>query len=304
MLGKVQRHAGRGDDVGVRAEPVDLRLHQRRAGACAGPGDRRSHRAVHQDRVPAVDRDAGHRERPGLDRQRVARRGVRVLLLDPGDHVVGVVLQHVDDRELPQRGDVQRFGERALLGRAVAEEAQHHLPLLADLRRVRGAGRLRDALPDNARRAQEPALGVGQVHRAAVAAAQAGGPPVDLGHHRVRIAAEDQGIAVTPVGGHHLVTGARGSAQRRQRPDDRRLCPVGQVGVTADHARVLGERRLDPLLERPDPQHLPVHPDQAVGVRLGNRVIHRMLSSRVKIVSSSSTPRTCRCGRREAGRSS
>jgi hypothetical protein len=304
VLGKVQRHAGRGNDVAVRAEPVDLRLHQCRAVARAGTGDRRSHRAVHENRVPAVDRDAGHRERPGLDRQRFARRGVRVLLLHPGDHVVGVVLQHVDDRELPQRGDVQCFGEGALLGRAIAEEAQHHLLLLADLRRVGGAGRLRDALPDNARCAQEPAFGVGQVHRAAVPTAQAGGPPVDLGHHRVRIAAEDQGIAVTPVGGQDLVTGTRGSTQRGQRPDDRRLRPVSQVGVAADHARVLGERRLDPFLELPDPQHLPVHPDQAVGVRLRNHVIHRILSSRVKITSSSSTPRTCRCGRREAGRPS
>jgi hypothetical protein len=255
VLGKVQRHAGRGDDVAVRAQPVHLRLHQRGTGSGAGPGDRRSHRLVDRHRVPAVDRDPRHRERPGLDRQRFARRGVRVLLLDAGDHVVGIVLQHVDDRQFPQRGHVQRFGKRALLGRAVAEEAQHHLPLPADLRRVRGAGRLRDALPDDPGRTEEPALGIGQVHRAAVTAAQPGGPPVDLGHHGVRIAAEDQGIAVTSVGGHHLVT----RMERGQRPDDRRLRPVGQVGVAADHARVLGERRLDPLLELPDPQHLPVH---------------------------------------------
>ncbi len=300
MLGEVQRHAGRGDDVAVRAQPVDLRLHQRRATARASQGNRRRHRAVHGHRVPAVHRHPGHRERPGLDRQRFTRRGVRVLLFHAGDHVVGVVLQHVDDRQLPQRGHVERLGERALLGRAVAEEAQHHLPLAADLRRVRDAGGLRDALPDDAGRAQEPAPGVGQVHRAAVTSAQAGGPPVDLGHHRVRIAAEDQGIPMTPVGGHHLVSGTQGG----QRPDDRGLRPVGQVGVAADHARVLGECRLDPLLELPDPQHLPVHPGQAAGVRLRNRVIHRMLSSRVRITSSSSTPRTCRCGRREAGRPS
>ena len=298
VLGKVQRHAGRGDDVAVRAQPVDLRLHQRGTGSRAGPGDRRPHRLVDRHRVPAVDRDPGHRERPGLDRQRLARRGVRVLLLHAGDHVVGVVLQHVDDRQLPQRGHVQRFGERALLGRAVAEEAQHHLPLPADLRRVRGAGRLRDALPDDPGRAQEPALGIGQVHRATVTAAQPGGPPVDLGHHRVRIAAEDHGIAMAPVGGHHLITWA----ERGQRPDDRGLGAVGQVGVPADHARMLGERGLDPFLELPDPQHLPVHPGQALGIQLRYRVIHRLPSSRVKITSSSSTPRTCRCGRREAGR--
>jgi len=298
VLGKVQRHAGRGDDVAVRAQPVELRLHQRRTGSRAGPGHRRAHRRVDRHRVPAVDRDPRHRERLGLDRQRFARRGVRVLLLHAGDHVVGVVLQHVDDRQLPQRGQVQRLGERALLGRAVAEEAQHHLSLPADLRRVRGPGGLRDALPDDPGRAQEPALGIGQVHRAAVAAAQPGGPPVDLGHHRVRIAAQDQGVAMAPVGGHHLVT----RAQRGQRPDDRRLRAVGQVSVAADHVRVLGERRLDPFLELPDPQHLPVHPGQALGVQLRYRVIHRMLSSRVKITSSSSTPRTCRCGRRAAGR--
>jgi hypothetical protein len=293
MLGEMQRHAGRGDDVAVRAQPVDLRFHQR--GALAGPGarDRIGHRAVDENRVAAVDGDARHRERPGLDRQRLAGRRVGVLLFDARDHVVAVVLQHVDDRQLPQRGDVQRFGERALLGRAVAEEAQHHLAVAADLRRVRGAGRLGDALPDDSGRAEEPPFRVGQVHGPAVAAAQPGGPPVDLGHHRLRVAAERQRIAVAPVGGHHLVAGA----QRRQRADDRRLRTVGQVGVAPDDARVLGERRLHPLLEFPDPQHLPVHPGQPLTIRLS----HVTASS---IASSSSTPRTATCGRREAGRPS
>ena len=156
--------------------------------------------------------------------------------------------------------------ERALLGGAVAEEAQDDLVLLAQLRGPRGAGGLGDALADDPRRAQEAALGIGQVHRAAVAAAQPVPAAVDLGHDRLRVGAEHDRVAVAAVGGHQLVVGL----ERRQRADDRGLGAVGQVRVAADHAGVLLERPLDALLELPDPQHLGEHPDQPVVVELGH----------------------------------
>ena len=66
------------------------------------------------------------------------------------------------------------------------------------------------------------------------------------------------------VGREELVVGA----ERGDRPDDRRLGAVGEMRVTADHAGMLQEGALDPLLELPDPQHLVVHPDEPVAVEL------------------------------------
>src|SRR5205814_2013927 len=155
------------------------------------------------------------------------------------------------------RGEVERLVERTLLRGAVAEEAQDDLALLSDLRREGDACRLGDALTDDSGRAEEPAARVEEVHRAAVAAAQTVLAAVDLGHDRLRVRPERDRIAVTAVGRHQLVAGL----YRGERADDRCLGPVGQVGVTPDHAWVLLERALDPLLELADPQHLRVDPD-------------------------------------------
>ena len=192
-------------------------------------------------------------------------RAVRVLLLGARVDVVAVVLHHEHDRELPQRGDVQRLEERALLRRAVAEEAEHHLALAADLRAPRRrrsrAGCRRPTMPDVPRKPFETSV---EVHRAADALADPVLAAVDLRHHRLRVGAARDRVAVAAVGREELVVGAEG----RDRADDRRLGAVGEVRVTADHARVLVERALDALLELADPQHLLEHPDQPVAVEL------------------------------------
>ena len=154
--------------------------------------------------------------------------------------------------------------ERALLGGAVAEEGQNHLTFVAELSRERDARGLGDALTDDAARAEEPALGVDQVHRAAVAATQPILPAVDLGHDRLGVGAERDRVAVAPIRRHHLVA----RFHRRQRPDDRRLGAVGEVGVAPDHAGMLFEGPLDALLELADPQHLREHPYEPVVVQL------------------------------------
>ncbi len=98
VLGEMQRHAGRGDDVAVRREAVHLRLDERRAVTRTGPRNRRADRLVHLDRVAAVDRDARHAVRLRLHREVLAVRAVRVLLLGARVDVVAVVLHHEDDR--------------------------------------------------------------------------------------------------------------------------------------------------------------------------------------------------------------
>src|SRR5581483_1774004 len=136
---------------------------------------------------------------------------------------------HEHDRELPEGRDVQRLVEGALLGGAVAEEAEYHLPLPADLSGVGRAGRVRDALADDARGAEEATARVGEVHRAAVALAETARTAVDLGHHRLRVGAERERVAVAAVRREQLVVAAEGG----NGTDDRRLRAVGEMGVPA-----------------------------------------------------------------------
>ena len=48
------------------------------------------------------------------------------MVLDVHGHAVAVVHAGEDDRQLPDRGQVERFVKRALVGGAVPEEAHHH----------------------------------------------------------------------------------------------------------------------------------------------------------------------------------
>ena len=155
----------------------------------------------------AVDRHARHAVRLRLDREILAVRAIRVLLLGARVDVVAVVLHHEHDRELPQRRDVQRLGERALLGGAVAEEAEDDLALAADLRRPGGAGRVRDA-----RRRRSPTCRGSRSRRRSGASSRrcpcrGRRCAVDLGHHRLRVGAARDRVAVAAVRREELVVG-------------------------------------------------------------------------------------------------
>ena len=63
----------------------------------------------------------------------------------------------------------------------------------------------RDVPADDAVATPEPVLDVEQVHRAALALDQAGALAVQLGHHLVGVAAEEERVGVVPVGGDDLV---------------------------------------------------------------------------------------------------
>ena len=146
---------------------------------------------------------------------------------------------------------------------------------------------------DDARGAEEAVGDVGQVHRAADALAEPVPAAVDLGHHRLRVGAARDRVAVAAVGREELVV----RPERRDRADDRRLGAVGEVRVAADHARVLEERALDALLELADPQHLRVDPDEPVAVE--RRRLLRRAHVRAPLVARIGR----RSRRRPAGRS-
>ena len=263
VLRIMQRHAGRGDDVAVCGKPVDLRFDQRRAGTGARALDRRADGGVHGQRIAPIDRDARHGVGFGLDGERLAVRGVGVLLLGGRHGVVAVVLHHEDHRQLPQGCNVERLVKCTLFRGTVTEEAVHDFRFLADLRRPGSARRVGNTGAHDTRGAEETALDVGEMHRAAEALAEAVHATVNLGHHGVRIAAENERISVAAIGGKRRIT----SAEVAQRADDGRLDAIGEVRMAADHTGMLGERALHALFELADAQHLSVDPDLPVGVK-------------------------------------
>ena len=82
-----------------------------------------------------------------------------------------VVLADKDDRELPERGEVQRLVKRALVHRAIAEERDGDTPFLLILdgeAQTSGDGELG---ADDGLAADEVVLGAVHVHRATLALA-------------------------------------------------------------------------------------------------------------------------------------
>src|SRR5271165_4547423 len=115
-----------------------------------------------------------------------------------------------------QGSNVERLVECTLFRRAVAEEAVHDFGPLADLSRPGSARRVRDARANDARSAEETALDVGEMHRPAETLAQSVHAAINLGHHRLRVAAEHQWISVAPIGRERRVT----TAEVAQRTND------------------------------------------------------------------------------------
>src|SRR5581483_9380984 len=112
--------------------------------AAAGAGHELARGLVHRAHVEAVHADARHAVARGaradvLDREAALdRQALRVL----------VHLADVDHRQLPERGEVRRLVEPALVRGAVAEERDGNLIGAELLRGERGAGRDGDAAAD------------------------------------------------------------------------------------------------------------------------------------------------------------
>ena len=173
-----------------------------------------------------------------------------------------VVLADVDRRQLPDRREVQRLVERALVRRAVAEERDRDLIGAELLRGERRAGRDRDAAADDAVRAEVALRGVGDVHRAAAASAVAGLAAEQLREHPAEVGALRDAVAVAAVGrGDPVVV-----AQVRADAGGDGLF----AGVAVDRSPdlVLAEERRAPLLEAAD------RPHDAVQIERGGLVHH------------------------------
>ena len=213
------------------------------------------------EHVHAVAARAGHAKALGLERQ----VGYRRMTVERRAHPELVVDDQEDDRQLPERGQVHRLAEGALVGGAVAHHREDRVVGLEVVAGERDAGRQRQAAADDAVAAEEAPLPVEQVHRAAAALRAAVDAPEQLRHDGVRMSSARERLAVLAVGRHQVV----GFRERLCGADDRGLLADAEVQEAADlRLRVHLTRA---LLEAADQHHL--REDGAAGVGIGQAVL-------------------------------
>ena len=149
---------------------------------------------------------------------------------------------------------------------------------LADLQRLRGAGGDRDAGGHHAVRAEHADREVGDVHRAALALVVAGGAAEQLAHHRRRIGALGQRVAVAAVGGGEQVValqvdahaGGHGllAGRQVQRPAHQRRLGRGRQ-APGRHAALAGD--FGRVFEGADAAHQAVQLERALQGRAPRR---------------------------------
>ena len=170
-----------------------------------------------------------------------------------GELGIPIVLAEEDDRKLPDGGEIQRLVERSLCHRPVTEERDGHTAVAPELGRRRRPGRNRQAGGHDAVGAEDPELGVGDVHGAAAAAIRALVLAHQLGEHPGRVQTLGQAVTMTAMGRGDDVRGTQGPAGS----DGRRLLPGGEMDEAGDLA-VAVERR-HALLEAADHEHAALH---------------------------------------------
>ena len=202
---------------------------------------------AHGHHVLTIHHFVGHVVRAGALGDVVDGRGA----LERRAHPVAVVLDHVDDGKLPERGHVERLVEGAAVHRSLAEEAEAHLVAAAILHGEAHAGGERDVPAHDAVAAEEVDVAIEEVHGAALTLGAAVGAPEELRHYRSRRHAARQRLAVLPIGAQHVVV----FAERRDGAHAHRFLTDVQVAEATD----LSERvRLGgALLEATDEEHLP-----------------------------------------------
>ena len=258
----------------VAEEAVGPALEERRAPARAGARDRARGRLEHRVDVHAVDPLGRHAVGGGAVDERAGGRA----LLRQRDGVA-VVLADEDERQLPERGEVHRLVQHALVGAAVAEERHGDPAGAVDARsstprRPRTARPRRRCRSRRRCRAQRSAMCI-EPPRAAV-------EPVDaaeqLRHHPPHVRALGDQVAVPAMGRRDHVVGTQRRADTRRD----RLLPDVLVRHAGDLVRV---HELDhPLLEAADQEHraveLGAHPNQKRRAALPPRTAARPAASR------------------------
>src|ERR1700722_47849 len=104
-------------------ETIGLGFYERRAMPAASALHRLVGRFIHGANVLAVDLYPGH----SVAVRSFGYAGLPMTACHRCRDRVAIVLADVDDRQLPERGHVQRLVEGTLIDRSIAKEAQAHL---------------------------------------------------------------------------------------------------------------------------------------------------------------------------------
>ena len=243
--------------VAHRMAAIAIGLHLEDVRALPAPRmlDRLLAGGAHRQHVHAVDRLARDAVRLAVLVELGDRRGA----LDRSAHAVAVVLDDVDDRQLPQRRHVHRLGDLALVGRAVAEIGQRDV-LAAVVLVGEGEARAdRHLGADDAVAAVKVLLAAEHVHRAALALGVAVAAPGQLGHDSLGIHAGRQHVAVVAIGGDDRVL----VGDRRLHADHHGLLADVEMAEAADQAHAV--ELAGALLEAADQQHVAIEGLELVG---------------------------------------
>src|SRR5215472_5811318 len=212
------------------------------------------HRALagvfHCRDVHTVDLLAGNAEhRPAAIKLFCARARAP----DMGPHGVAVILDDVEDRQLPQRGHVEALIDLALIGGTLAEISKADAVVSSIFVGEGDTGAERRRRAHDAVPAVEIPLDREHVHGAAFAFGVAMAASGKLSHHALRLHAGREHMAMIAIGGDDLVSGL----DRHLHADDDSLLADIEVTESSDEAHAIELASL--LLEATNEQH------QAIG---------------------------------------
>src|SRR5438067_6971519 len=111
-----------------------------------------------------------------------------------------VVLADEQDRQLPDRREVESFVEGAVVDRPIAEEGDADLIVFQQLEAVAGAGGLQNTWPNDTAGPHQADFRGEQVHAAATAVRAAGGATEQLAEQLTGRHALRQGVSVAAMG--------------------------------------------------------------------------------------------------------
>ena len=170
--------------------------------------------------------------------------------LQRGAHGIAVVLDDVDDRQLPQLGHVEGLINLPLIGRALAEEGGADLAIVAIGIGEGQTGADGHLGADDAVAAIERLLGGEHVHGAALAARITALAAGQLGHHALGVHVLGQHVAVVAVAGDDLVA----VLQRHLDAGDDCFLTDIEVAETADQPHAV--HLAGAFLETADEEHV------------------------------------------------